>query len=59
MWTVVFYSWWSHARPTEKNKGERLAIRLLAQNLESDNTIDKLNVKNKTDIIRLHYDSET
>ena len=52
-------SWWTHARPTEKNKDGRLAIRLLSQNLESNNFMDELNMKNKSDILRLNYASET
>ena len=52
-------SWWTHARPAEKNKDRRLAIRLLSQNLEGDNAMDNLNVKNKSDILRLRYDGET
>ena len=52
-------SWWTHARPAEKNKDGRLAIRLLSQNLEGVNAMDELNAKNKSDILRLQYDGET
>ena len=52
-------SWWTHARPAEKNKDGRLAIRLLSQNLEGGNIMDELNAKNKSDILRLCYNGET
>ena len=36
-----------------------MAIRLLSQNLEGCNTMDELNVKNKSGILLLCYDGET
>ena len=52
-------SWWTHVRPAEKNKYGRLAIRLLSQNLEGGKAMDELNAKNKADILRLRYNSES
>ena len=52
-------SLWTHAKPAEKSKDRRLAIRLLSQNLEGGNAMDKLNAKNKLDILCLCYDGET
>ena len=43
----------------KKIKDERLAIRLLSQNLEGGNAMDELNAKNKSDILRLRYGGET
>ena len=52
-------SWWTHVRSTKKNKDGRLAIRLLSQNLECDNFMEKLKSQNKAAILRLCYDGET
>ena len=52
-------SWWTHARPSEKNEDGRLAIHLLSQNLDDGNAMDELNAKNKSDTLRLCYDGET
>ena len=46
-------------RPAEKNKYWFLAILLLSQIMEGSNTMDELNAKNKSDILRLCYDGET
>ena len=51
-------SWWTHARPTEKNKDGRLAIRLLSQNLECNNFMEELNLHKKAAILRLRYGGE-
>ena len=51
-------SWRTHARSTEKTKPERLAIRLLSQNLECNNFMDDLNSQNKAAILCLRYGSD-
>ena len=52
-------SWWTHVRSAERNKNDRLAIRLLSKNLEVCNATDELNTKNKSGILLLCYDGET